>query len=316
MTKQELVKSELSKLSQVEFGEDEAIILCPFHDDHNPSLRVSLITKNRRKANGVVKKITPGNFYCFSCGAGGGWNNLATKLNLQEWDAKEAENTPQDQFWGISRDLEALNQQIPQYTKPATEGPWEESWRGLSVKFLQQHGAEALWDRIDEQYRIYLPAIDLDQTLVGHIGARPDNSTIPDKRKYINSYAFPSETIWYCLNYSIGSDKLVICEGPYDTLRLRAEGFPAIGALGVSTLTELKVMKILSIGCQKILLCLDGDRAGREAVGLFTKEFRKYGITVADMDLTQYRSSPGQKIDPGNAPQEALNDMREFLKNF
>lgn len=312
MTKAELVRSELAKLPQVEFTEDEAIVLCPFHSDHNPSLRVSLIEKIRQK-QGTTKKITPGNFYCWSCGAGGGWNNLAGKLGFQQWDQKEAENTPTDPFWGLHREHEVMGKGTFVYRKPATDGPWEEPWKGFPVKFMLEYGAESLWDHKDEAYRILLPVHDIDGEMVGHVGARPDNSTIPDKRKYVNSFQFPSEKTWYCLNRNAGLNVAVIVEGPSDTLRFRYHGIPAIGCFGVSTLTEAKVFKILAMGIQKIVLCLDGDEAGRNAVPYFTGEFKKQGLTIADMDLTQYGTG---KIDPGNAPIEAINDLKHFLETF
>lgn len=287
-------------------------MLCPFHDDHHPSLRVSLIEKVRTKSGGVTKKITPGSFHCWSCGSGGGWNSLAAKLGLIEWNQKEAENTPTDPFWSVYRELEAMNQGSPEYQKPATDGPWEEPWKGFSVSFLREWGAESLWDRHDEAYRIYLPVQDIDQKLVGHVGARPDNSTIPDKRKYVNSYQFPAEKIWYGLNRVKGK-AAVIVEGPGDMLRFQSFGIPAIAAFGVSVLSEAKVFKLLAVGIQKVITCLDSDEAGRAATPYFTGEFRKQGLTVADMDLRRYGEG---KIDPGNCSLEAINDLKLFLETF
>lgn len=314
MTKAELVRSELAKLPQVEFLEDEgeAIVLCPFHSDHHPSLRVSLIEKVRNKSGGQTKKITPGNFHCWSCRAGGGWNNLAAKLGLTEWDQKEADNTPSDPFWSLYREHQAMAEGVHEYRKPATDGPWEEPWKTFSVKFLREWGAESLWDQKDEAYRIYLPVHDIDQKLVGHVGARPDNSTIPDKRKYVNSWQFPAEKVWYGLNRVKGNVAVVV-EGPSDMLRFQSEGIPAIAAFGVSVLTEPKVFKLLAVGVNKVITCLDGDKPGRDATPYFTGEFRKQGLEVFDMDLRRYGEG---KIDPGNCPIEAVNDLKAFLETL
>lgn len=313
MTKDQLVREELAKLAQVEFTEDEAIILCPFHDDHHPSLRVSLIERVRKKQNGTLKTVTPGNFWCFACKSGGGWNNLAAKLNLQGWDTKEAANTPSDPFWSLAKQLEALQEAPFIYRKPATDGPWEEPWRGLPVAFMRQYGAESLWDSKDEDYRIYLPVHDINQKLIGHVGARPENSTIPDKRKYINSYLFPKESNWYLLNTIVPTDRAVIVEGPFDTLRFRHQGIPAIGAYGVSDCYPEKVMQLLASGINRVVLCLDGDEAGRVAVPFFTQALQSQGIKVADMDLRAYGTD---KIDPGNAPDDVARDLKHFLETF
>lgn len=319
MTKDELVRTELAKLQEAQIEDDDFIILCPFHDDHNPSLRVSLIERVRKKPTGEIKTVTPGNFYCFACRAGGGWNNLVEKIEetrgikLVAWNRKEAENTPSDPIWSLSKQIQALSKPPWQYRKPATEGGWEDAWRGLSGKFLRSVGAETLWDEDDEDYRIYLPVHDISQKLIGHVGARPDNSTIPDKRKYINSYMFPKESNWYLLNLSVPTDKVVIVEGPFDTLRLRNEGLPAIGAYGVSDCYDQKVFQLLASGVKKAVLCLDGDRAGRESTPMFTAALQRNGIEVADMNLTQYGSD---KVDPGNMPQEAIDDLKFFFERF
>jgi hypothetical protein len=60
-------------------------------------------------------------------------------------------------------------------------------------------------------------------------------------------------------------------------------------------------------------LCLDGDDAGRDAVPLFNLELTRAGIEVVDMDLTQYREQPDQKIDPGNCPEQAISDLKNYL---
>lgn len=319
MTKAELVKNELAKLPVVEFIEDEAIILCAWHDDHHPSLRVALTERIRKKPNGQMKTVTPGNFFCFSCKAGGGWNSLAEKLNLQGWDSKEAENTPSDPFWALSKQIAVLGEAPFVYRKPATDGVWDLSWRGLPSAFMQMHGAESLWDNKDEDYRIYLPVHNINQKLIGHVGARPENSTIPDKRKYINSYQFPKESNWYLLNTIVPTDKAVIVEGPFDTLRLKYHDIPAIGAYGVSDCYPEKVFQLLASGIRKVVLCLDGDQAGRAAGPLFTSALQNSGIVVADMDLTRYKKNPDdddEKIDPGNAPDEVIRDLKHFLETF
>jgi hypothetical protein len=313
MTKAELVRQELAKLPIVEFKDEDAVILCPFHDDHNPSLNVALTERTRKNQKGKIKNVTPGNFFCWSCKAGGGWNALAGRLGLVGWDQKEAENRPSDPFWSLAKQLEVMNEAPYVYRKPATDGSWDEPWRGLPVAFMRQYGAESLWDTKDEDYRIFLPVHDINQKLVGHVGARPENSTIPDKRKYINSYLFPKESNWYLLSTIVPTDLAVIVEGPFDTLRFRYCGIPAIGAYGVSDCYPEKVMQLLASGINRVVLCLDGDRAGREAVPMFTQALQSQGIKVADMNLSNYGAD---KIDPGNAPDEVVKDLKHFLENF
>lgn len=316
MRKEDFVRTQLSKLPEVTFTDDEATILCPFHDDHNPSLRVTLNRQTTRKG----KTLSPGAFYCFSCSSGGGWNALAEKANekfgskLLLWDAKEADKTADNVFVGLKHDLiQIAKHQSFVYKPPALDGEWEGPWRELSGQFLRDHGAQTLWDHIDEDYRIYLPVRDVSGNLVGHVGARPDGSTIPNKRKYVNSYGFPSDQVWYCLDKEVMKPSVIVVEGPYDTLRFRNRGLPAIGCFGVSTLSQSKIYQLLSAGIQKVILCLDGDDAGRAAVPYFTLEMKRQGITVADMDLTRYGQD---KVDPGNCCDQAIEDLRNFITVF
>lgn len=317
MDKAQFIKQELARLPLVTFDDKQAKILCPFHADHNPSLDVSLIkiVKNR---GGQIKEFAVGSFSCWSCGAHGGWNKLAEKLGLSTWGKEEATSAiekPRNSFDLFSHDLTSLTEQFlyQGYKKPVTEGPWKGAWRELSGSFLRNHGAEILWDKVDEAYRIYLPLIDLTGEIVGHIAARPDNSPIPDKRKYINSLHFPAKKYWYCLNYEINPKTVVIVEGPYDTLRFRSRGIPAIGALGVNQISDEKIMQIIAQGCRKVVLALDADEAGRQATVVFNQEFKKWGFEIIDLNLTQYCKTPTDKIDPGNCPEEAIQDLKSYL---
>ncbi len=312
MSKEEFVRNELAKLSETTFEGDEAVILCPFHDDHTPSLRVSLVKKVRQNGKGVA----PGGFHCFSCKAGGGWNRLAEKLNLQPWDVKEHENKPQDLFWGLAKELQVLSSGVYAYRKPATDGTYVEAWRELPAEFLSDIGAELLWDRVDEDYRIMLPLRNIRNELIGHVGARPDNSSIPNKRKYIMSPNFPSDQEWFCLDRLAGkTDKVVIVEGPYDTLRFLQHGIPAIGAFGVSAFTDIKMLQLVACGISKAICCLDGDAAGRNATPELITRLQRIGITAYDMDLTTY-AQDGAKIDPGDCPAEVISDLQNFLKTI
>jgi DNA primase len=314
-SKKDFVKAQLAKVPGIEWGEKEAKIRCPFHDDHNPSLGVSLVN--------VPGKVSVGGFNCWSCPEGhGGWNKLAERLNalyhldLKLWDPKVNENDPDNHFIGLSEDLDQLSKLLfkKTYVKPATEGPWEGPWRGFTGSFLRSVGAEIIWDKEYEEYRIWLPVYDLKQNLIGDIKARGDNSDIPAKAKYKNSYDFPSKRTWYCLNFEKNPKTLVICEGPVDALRLRSHGIPAISCLGTKTLTEMKIMQLLAVGCRKIILALDGDAAGREFTPKFYAEFKRFGFEVVDLNLSRY-IQPGQdKIDPGDAPLEVIQDLKAYLE--
>ena len=312
MDKHSFVKNQLARLPEATFEERESKILCPFHNDSNPSLGVSLIT--------IPGKVSIGGFSCWSCKAHGGWNDLATKLNaernlqLQLWDPKEAAKTPDNAFFGLSKDLqEMIKRQNIQYRKPVTEGPWEGPWRGLSGSFLRSMGAEIYWDREYEEYRLYFPIHDIQNRLVGHVLARGENSDIPAKKKYLNSYGFDADKHWFGLSYEQAPKVVVVVEGPYDMLRFRSRGIPAIAALGAGQVSTAKVMQVLAKGCSHVVLAFDADDAGRKATFDANRQFSDAGFNVVDLNLSQYLASPEDKMDPGNCPEVVIEDLHRYL---
>lgn len=310
MNKAAFIRNQLSKIPSVIWEDGSVKMLCPFHDDRNPSLDVSLVN--------IPGKVSVGGFNCFSCSAHGGWNKLAERLNLPKWDKEKQSNDPDNLFASLSEDMARMHQRMSlnMYLKPVTEGPWEGPWRGLTGDFLRSIGAEKYWDKRAEEYRIYLPLKDISNKLVGHILARGENSDIPDKYKYLNSHACPTDKTWFCLNLEKDPNAVVIVEGPYDTLRFRSYGIPAIGVLGVGMLTEAKVMQILAKGCKRVILSLDADEAGQKALPEYVKLFEKYGIEVINFDLFSYTDSNNSKLDPGNCPEEAIQDLKNYLEGL
>lgn len=313
------IKAELAKLPSAVFEEKQIKILCPFHDDHNPSLDVSLVRIPKVK-NGETIIYPIGSFNCWACKTSGGWNKLANKLGMVGWereDSEKAAETPQNKFGQLAHEQEQIRQAVKtEYQKPVTEGPWQGTWRGLTGSFLRSVGAEKYWDRMDEAYRIFLPYLNVQNRLIGHILARPDNSPIADKRKYINSVDLPSQDNWYCLNFEKDPKCVVVCEGPFDVLRLRSQGIPAIGALGTNQISDIKIMALMSKGCHQVVLALDADEAGELATKLFHSELNRWGFEVIDLGLRAYRTNPNnehEKIDPGNCPQEAIDNLKRYL---
>jgi len=305
--KGQFVREQLSRLgSGVQFTDQQAKILCPFHADKNPSLDVALIE--------IHGKVGVGGFNCWSCSASGGWNKLAYKLGLDAWDQEQSALTPHNAFSVLADDLERKQEasKPKQYQKPPTE-PWTGGWRGLTGGFLRNHGAESYWDRMASEYRLWLPIHDLHNNLVGHVAARLPDSRIADKLKYLNSEDFPAKKVWYCLNYETKPHTVVAVEGPYDCLRFRSFGIPAIGQLGVGQLSVEKASQLIARGVQRIVLAYDADEAGRKATPESAKLFKSLGLEVVDMNLSRYLA-PGQtKMDPGDAPQAVMDDLLAFL---
>lgn len=306
MDKATFIRNQLQKVQPIEWGDEQAKILCPFHDDSNPSLDIALVR---------MEKVSVGGFNCWSCREHGGWNKLAAKLGLDLWNPKEYEDSPSNDFFELHREFQLLGKVKEVYEKPVTEGPWDGPWKGMPGWFLRRHGAQKIWDKIAEEYRIYLPIQDIKGIEIGHIKGRADNSDIPNKFKYLHNTDFPSDRAWYCLNFEEKPRAVVAAEGPSDTLRLRSLGVPAIGAFGVSALTDLKIIQLLSRGIKMVVTGFDGDTAGRDATVAFHKQLNDYGIETMNWGLPELNPD-GSKCDPGNCPVELVDSLKVYLESM
>ena len=302
------IQRQLSRIPEAEIMEDQVRIRCPFHDDSRPSLDVSLIR---------TQKVSVGGYNCWSCTSPlghGGWNQLAKKLNLELWDPVVAADTPENLFGVLAQQLKSSSNSQQPYERPVTEGSWGQPWRALSCAFLDRVGAERLWDKIYEEYRLFFPIHSFRGEIVGHVAARAElNTCIPDKVKYMNSVNFPADRTWYLLNQIPDPRILVIVEGPYDALRFFYHGVPAIACLGVKTLTEEKILQLVALGCKRVVLALDGDNAGKTATLAFGEMFAKYNFEIANLGLPEHNAD-GSKCDPGNCALDIVGDLLKFIE--
>ena len=328
MTKAEFIRKQLGSLAHVDFSNPkQARILCPFHPDTKPSCDVALQRIQKKRQDKIVN-IGVGTFNCWSCKEHGPWNKLALQLNLEQWDEKkeeEYEDYPNNDFGELARDLAGMERATAEYVAPKSDGPWEGPWRGIPGSFLRSLGAQSLWDHDAGEYRILLPISDAFGKRIGHVAARGDNSKIPDNKKYLNSKGFNGVNYWYGLNFEVQPKVLVIVEGPFDMIRFRFHGIPAIANLGVQlrndesieqTVSDEKISQIISSGCTKVVLAFDADEAGRAAVPGFTKCFQKWGIEVFNLNMSRYLLDPAGKMDPGNCPMEVIDDLLAFVQQL
>ncbi len=278
------------------------VALCPFHDDHDPSLSIS-----------EEKQI----YKCFVCGKGGNVFNFVmdfTKCTFPEAVAKVAE------IIGRPLDIDVSSKKKPQkryqkyhdllrdaisflsYALNTYEGKDAKDYllkRGLDkdvvdhfdigydprgdklFRYLKGKGYE---DREIEatnvgalgdygpydifQNRIVFPIHDLDGDPIAFSARALDTSQVA---KYINT----KETVIYhkgevVYNYHRAkddakkADRIIVCEGVMDVIALwRADIKNVVATLGTSLTKEQ--LKIIGRTTSHIVFFYDGDRAGRNA---------------------------------------------------
>lgn len=275
------------------------VIRCPFHNDTNPSFSVK------------IKPPFQGRFKCWSCPAKGPFSELAEKLGLS-YDAtatpslypenyKNVFSDDPESIKEISYDLYSLSDSN---LKKITN---EDTWRGYDSKFLRSVGARAMVDAYGNKW-VYLP-VTINDELKGYIKARP--TKVPKKPSYLNKPGAWSKK-WglfpFDKSVSLHGKSMVIVEGPRDALRLIREEIPAVAILGTNSWTEFKANLLDRAGIENLILCLDGDEAGRIA----SKEIKKsVGSLFNIVDFELYNIEG--EFDPGNMPKVLVRHLRKMI---
>lgn len=243
---QDFVLTELKKVGYF-IKSNQALIMCPFHNDHNPSCRVSL-----------GGKILPGAYHCFSCGSHGSWNSLASRLGLRTVDQFEQDYQDRD-FYFVNNQKIELYQPIDPDT--LTLVPFQGKWKTYNDKFLSRFNVKKLWDDKSKDYYLFFPVTYLDE-YKGFIKAKLYEES-PGIKYWFNM----EEKIFFPFDYimQFNTPTIVLVEGIADALRLIKHRIPALAILGIF-ITEFGYDLLDTLGVKNIILCLDGDTPAKEAV--------------------------------------------------
>ena len=270
--------------------------VCPFHDDHSPSMSIS-----------TSKQI----YKCFSCGAAGNvftfvqnFENVsfieavkivAEKIGYQingvfkqeavlkyqkEYDLMEFVNKYYENNINTKSGLEAKrglsDEDINKFRiglsldEPATLKNILEK-KGYTIKTIEDLG---LVNNVDGNVydvfrgRIMFPLYDTEGHVIGYSARIYRGEAVA---KYINTketYLYKKGN--YLYNYHLAKDeakrskKLIIVEGQMDAIRLYINGIKNVVALMGTALTKEQVELIKRLRCD-VILGLDGDDAGKMA---------------------------------------------------
>lgn len=289
--------------------------VCPFHDDHSPSMSVS-----------KEKQI----YHCFSCGAGG--NVFKFVMDYEHISFLEAikmvadkvgipitlntsYKTPQKNQ--ILYEIYELGQKFYQNNINTSEGKEARDYlekRSISKELIKEFGIGLALPKRDilaklllqKQYdpkellktglitkndygyqdlyynRIMFPLWDLTGQVVGYSG-RIYNGT--DSSKYINTREteiFKKGELIY--NYHRAKDaarlenQIIVMEGFMDVIRAYSVGITNTIAMMGTAVTKAQANLIKRMG-QEVILCFDGDEAGAKATLSCSNELLAIGVT-------------------------------------
>jgi hypothetical protein len=312
-------------------GPNSTFILCPFHVEKTPSARVF-------HSNGFLK--------CYGCGAAKSYNDWAPDAGLEKSGKQGLPKSGEAPLVSESRFLDALFSEkkssrdrnlelIDLDDELAKRIGVSRRWRGFKTTFLSSIGAKIAFDVDSRRHYIWLPVF-IRGKLKGNILAQIKKPTSKEIPSYLNSPGtwslkyglFPFDSAIACMK-SHGLSSLVVVEGPRDALRLLSLGYPAVSMLGTHSWTDTKSRMIEMSGVDRVIVMLDGDKAGRQATRFLrtgkrtpTAEptirplpefFETKIVRLWNLDVDPDHSE--DKYDPGNLPEDVLlSILRKTVK--
>jgi len=272
------------------------MIRCPFHADNSPSCGVDRQT---------------GVFNCWSCKAGGGWNKLAKKLDMERlaWkgDGKKRDFQAGEVKNDLARALTKAGVVDPSKQKagkvrPLVE-PWPAhlEWRSLTGAFLSTLGCIKVVDLMHNVMRIGLPVRTTDGEILGYtcravdpVDAEPKYTPLAADRTTWRAKELPANISLFLVDRAMDEnwDKVVLVEGPYDALKLYAAGVPALAILGTGNWTAQKASILLGLGLSTVFVMMDNDKSGWEAQDRIVKDLQQ-SIKTVGLRLPASLKDPG-----------------------
>ena len=311
------IVGEISECLPVEQKGKNYFAICPFHDDHNPSMSIS-----------PEKQI----YTCFVCGASGNVFNFVAnyekvsfvsavkkvaqkagiKLDINVKDDYKPKDTKYDKYYKMFDITNKYYQNNIKsvYGKKAIEylhnrkiddDVINEFEIGLSMndnnvsKLLEKKGYDVnelidigLCGKKDNfiydifRNRIMFPLYNLDGKPVGFSGRIYNGE---EDSKYVNSkesIIFKKGNLLYnyhrALSHAREKHQIIVVEGFMDVIRLYTIGIKNVVATMGTAITKEHANLLMKLS-KNIVLCFDGDKAGEKATISALDALEKIGIT-------------------------------------
>lgn len=320
--------------------------VCPFHDDHSPSMSVSR-----------EKQI----YRCFTCGASGnvitfvmnyeniGFVDALKKLGDRVQIHLDIKSSQKDSKYSELYDIYKLS---TSFYKNNLNSPLGEKAReylnnrkitedmiktfdiglslndSLSKMLLKKYDAKKLIDiGLSHKYngkiadlflnRIMFPIKDLNGNIVAYSGRKYDDSDAP---KYINTketIIFKKGNVLY--NYFSALEEvrrkkeIIVCEGFMEVIRLYSIGVKNVVALMGTSFTsdQLEVIKKLNVN---VVLNLDNDDPGKLAAFQIGETLSKNNINLTVIVFDRYKDTDELIMNDGaDAFLRAYNNRISYI---
>ena len=268
-------------------------IVCPFHDDVNPSMIIDL---------------SEGSFYCFGCGLKGNAYDFVRLANPELTDLQcvivleKIQRTKQTSDVTLKRmkkkrtdtgrALEEAEDYYYGLRRTDWENPENEQQKQI-VAYMESRGFQArdlVFADCRENYSIAYPFIFpiLDNgRFCGWVGRTMD-SRVAQIRKYLYNEGFYKRNT-LCGVYHKNS-VVYLCEGYMDYLSLRTRGkLNNVCAVLGWHISDMQVEKLKEKGVTTVVSALDNDKSGEKGTELLRKYFE-----VIRFPFPEGRKDPGE----------------------
>ncbi len=323
------VRREASRLSGAKVEHKRVIVLCPFHGEKTASAHINIDPASKYL----------GRLYCFGCKAKKSWAEVAETLGLDQLSGKEFHSEDAPQFFetfyaqnllGASEEKEEIESDpsLKELEFNAENakliGLKDNEWRDFSIEFLSRidnirfrkrhFKTDAGWE---SGWFVRLPVV-VNGKERGHSDARLFYDA--DKPSYLNKKGawsrayglFPFDNAVRLMTRR-GLRTMVLVEGQRDALRLLRAGVPAVAILGVSSWSLAKIRLLELAGVDRIVLMMDGDRAGKAASQTIEPQLKEgFNLHVIRLWVLAKKLKI-KKLDPGNMPNGILRQLKKLV---
>lgn len=290
-----------------EVGNPHQKIVCPFHQDANPSMLINLVE---------------GNWYCFGCNQSGDaakfvqlmegkYNGLNSLQALRKYNqilrSKEVSNIKIDAAVRKARpSSKQLYDEAYDFYHGLRTPDWlaDEEEEVLNARgYMEQRGFEpetlqCVRAKVTYQYSYGLIFPITDNGKFRGWVCRTMHKEIEQRRKYLYNAGFSRATT-LCGEY--GSKKYVfVVEGYMDRLRFVQNGITNVVALLGWKMSAQQEAKLKAAGVTDIISALDNDECGRKGT--------TYLKTISGFNVVRWCYIKGIK-DPGDMSKQAFEKM-------
>jgi DNA primase len=195
----------------------------------------------------------------------------------------------------------------------------------FDIKALKEAGLFSEKDNlIFYKHKVVIPFYYGDKIVFLH--ARNIDGTHP---KYLNLIDIPKPIFnLEKLSRLDKGDKVYICEGVFDAMRLTQAGYTAVAILGV---TDFKADEVEAFKPFKVVLALDNDEAGKEMTQQIAKMFLLNGKAVSIKELPEgikditdfflqgtgdFEDLPEKEVEVKGLPKTTIEDLPDYYKTL